>query len=112
MTLSPTHGQPHGCGDIEEWGNEVSIHAQVRNEGLQREPYSSPIVDDILPQDAKPEIFSKLDLLHGYWQCILDGDSSLMAHIPDADGMLPLPVSSFQSRGHQQIFPHKTTVST
>ncbi|XP_040356411.1 uncharacterized protein K02A2.6-like [Ixodes scapularis] len=56
----------------------ICIDPQALNEALERERHPLPILDDILPEVAKAKIFSKLDLRDGYWQCILDEESSLL----------------------------------
>ncbi|XP_042148029.1 uncharacterized protein K02A2.6-like [Ixodes scapularis] len=56
----------------------ICIDPQALNEVLERERHPLPILDDILPEVAKAKVFSKLDLRDGYWQCILDEESSVL----------------------------------
>ncbi|KAM7281463.1 uncharacterized protein ISCGN_006127 [Ixodes scapularis] len=56
----------------------ICIDYQALNKALERERHPLPILDDILPEVAKAKIFSKLGLRDGYWQCILDKESSLL----------------------------------
>ena len=37
------------------------------------------MLKDILPDLARAKVFSKVDLSHGYWHCILEEDSRLSA---------------------------------
>ena len=58
-------------GDI-----RLCIDPQQVNKALKRELHPLPVMDDVLPELNKAKVFSRLDLCSGYWQCILDEESS------------------------------------
>lgn len=56
----------------------ICIDPQALNKALGRERHPLPVLDDILPELAKAKVFTKLDLRDGYWQCVLDKESSML----------------------------------
>lgn len=58
-------------GDI-----RLCIDPQQLNKALKRELHPLPIMDDVLPELSNAKVFSRFDLRNGYWQCILDEESS------------------------------------
>ena len=56
----------------------ICIDPRSLNLALKREHYQLPVLDDILPHLAKAKVFSKVDLSHGYWHCVLEEESSLL----------------------------------
>ena len=56
----------------------ICIDPRSLNQVLKRERYQLPVLDDILPDLSKAKVFSKVDLSHGYWHCVLDEESSLL----------------------------------
>ena len=54
----------------------ICIDPRSLNPALKREHYQLPVLEDILPDLAKAKVFSKVDLSHGYWHCVLDQQSS------------------------------------
>ena len=55
----------------------ISIDSRPLNAALKRERYQLPILDDFLPELGQAKIFS-VDLRSGYWDCVLDEESSLL----------------------------------
>ena len=45
---------------------------------LKRGHYQLPVLEDILPDLVRVNVFSKVDLNHGYWHCVLEEDSSAL----------------------------------
>ena len=58
-------------GDI-----RLCIDPQQLNKALKRELHPLPVMDDVLPELSRAKVFSRFDLRNGYWQCILDEESS------------------------------------
>ena len=56
----------------------ICIDPRSLNLALRRERYRLPVLDDVLPELAKAKVFSKVDLSHGYWHCVLDEESTLL----------------------------------
>lgn len=56
----------------------ICIDPQALNRALKRELYPLPLLDDILPRLSKARVFSRFDLKHGYWHCVLDEESSYL----------------------------------
>ena len=56
---------------------QICIDLQSLNLALKREHYQLPVLEDILPDLARAKVFSKVDLSHGYWHCILEDSSAL-----------------------------------
>ena len=56
----------------------ISIDPRSLNLALKREHYQLPVLEDILPDLVRAKVFSKADLSHGYWHCILEEDSSVL----------------------------------
>ena len=48
------------------------------NEAIKREHYPMPVLDDIVPELAGSNLFTKLDAKDGYWHVKLDRESSLL----------------------------------
>ena len=59
-------------GDI-----RLCLDPRPLNKALKRCHHPMQTIEDILPELGKAKVFSKLDCLNGYWQVILDEDSSL-----------------------------------
>ena len=45
----------------------ICIDPQTLNVALKREHYRLPVLDDILPELRKAQVFSKLDVKHAFW---------------------------------------------
>ena len=56
----------------------ICIDPQALNQALKHKHYQLPVIEDILPDLNKVQIFSKLDLRYGFWHCELDEESSLL----------------------------------
>ena len=56
----------------------ICIDLQSLNLALKREHYQLPVLEDILQDLARAKVFSKVDLSHGYWHCVLEEDSSAL----------------------------------
>ncbi|KAK3736238.1 hypothetical protein QZH41_019803 [Actinostola sp. cb2023] len=56
----------------------VCIDPREFNKALKRETYQLPILDKILPELAQAEVFLTVDLLSGFWHCVLDEESSIL----------------------------------
>ena len=56
----------------------ICIDPRSLNLALKREHYQLPVLEDILPDLARAKVFSKVDLSHGYWHCVLEEDSSAL----------------------------------
>ena len=54
----------------------VCINPKPLNEVLHQSHYPLPVIDDILPELGKAQVFSKADLKGGFLQIELDNDSS------------------------------------
>ena len=90
----------------------ICIDPRALNNALKREHYQLPVLEDVLPDLSKARIFSKVDLRHGFWHCVLDEKSSELTTFSTPFGRykwtrLPfgLSVSSeiFQKRLHQAL---------
>ena len=57
----------------------ICIDSRFLNLALKREHYQLPVLKDILPDLARAKAFNTFDFSHGYWHCILQEDSSLLA---------------------------------
>ena len=57
----------------------VCIDPRPLNKALHRSHYSLPVIDDILPDLGKAQVFSKADLKDGFLQIELDDDLSRLA---------------------------------
>ena len=80
----------------------ICVDPRSLNLVLKRGHYHLSVLEDILP-----DLFSTVDLSHGYWHCILQEDSSLLTTFPTPFGrcgwtrlLFGLSVSSetFQNR--------------
>ena len=56
----------------------ICVDPRPLNQALKRERYHLPVLDDILPDLARAKVFSKVDLSHGYWHCVLDEPSTIL----------------------------------
>ncbi|KAK3713862.1 hypothetical protein QZH41_010915, partial [Actinostola sp. cb2023] len=56
----------------------ICLDPRSLNKVLKREHYQLPVLEDTLHDLAKAKLFSKLDLKHGYWHCVLDEPSSIL----------------------------------
>ena len=56
----------------------ICVDPRPLNQVLKRERYHLPVLDDILPDLARAKVFSKVDLSHGYWHCVLDEPSTIL----------------------------------
>ncbi|XP_064475556.1 uncharacterized protein K02A2.6-like [Ornithodoros turicata] len=56
----------------------ICIDPQALNKALQREVHHLPVLDDLLADLAEAKVFSRFDLINGYWHCELDEESSLL----------------------------------
>ena len=90
----------------------ICIDPQSLNIALKREHYRLPLLDYILPELHKAQVFSKLDVKHAFWHVKLDDESSKLTKMITAYGRcrcnrLPfgLKVSSeiFQKRLHAAL---------
>ena len=73
-----------------EWVNQMAVATKKDgslricidpwslNLALKQEHYQLPVLEDILPDLARAKVFSKVDLSHGYWHCILEEDSGAL----------------------------------
>ncbi|KAK3697327.1 hypothetical protein QZH41_004727 [Actinostola sp. cb2023] len=100
----------------------ICLDPRSLNKVLKREHYQLPVLEDTLHDLAKAKLFSKLDLKHGYWHCVLDEPSSILTTFATPFGRykwkrLPfgLSVSSeiFQKRLIQALegLPSTTTIA-
>ena len=85
----------------------ICIDPRSLNLASKRGHYHFSVLEDILPDLARAQVFSKVDLSHGNWHCILQEDSSLLTTLPTPLGrygwtrlLFGLSVSSetFQNR--------------
>ena len=76
----------------------ICIDPRSLNLALKREHYQSPVLDDILPHLAKAEVFSKVDLSHGYWHCVLEEESSLLTTFSTSFGRYHWPCMNSELR--------------
>jgi len=90
----------------------ICIDPQPLNVALKREHYRLPVLDDILPELRKAQVFSKVDVKHAFWHVKLDDKSSKLTTMITPYGRyrwnrLPfgLKVSSeiFQKRLHAAL---------
>ena len=90
----------------------ICIEPRPLNAALKRERYQLPILDDVLPELGRAQVFSTVDLRSGYWHCVLDEESSILTTFATPFGRyrwcrLPfgLSVSSeiFQKRVNQAL---------
>ena len=56
----------------------ICIDPRSLNLALKREHFQLPVLEDILPDLSRAKVFSKVDLSHGYWHCVLEEDSSVL----------------------------------
>ena len=56
----------------------VCIDPKELNKALQREHYTLPVMDDCLHELGQSRYFSKADLSCGYWNVMLDHESSML----------------------------------
>lgn len=82
------------------------------NKALQRERYSLPVIEDVLPDLARAKVFTKVDARNGYWHVQLDNESSLLTTFDTPFGQfrckrLPFGISVaseiFQKRLNQAL---------
>jgi len=90
----------------------ICIDPQPLNVALKREHYRLTVLDDILPELRKAQVFSKVDVKHAFWHVKLDDKSSKLTTMITPYGRyrwnrLPfgLKVSSeiFQKRLHAAL---------
>ena len=56
----------------------ICIDPSELNKAFKRELHPLPVIDYILPELTNAKVFSSLDLKNGYWQCVLDNESSAL----------------------------------
>ncbi|CAH1233393.1 RTL1 [Branchiostoma lanceolatum] len=56
----------------------ICIDPRDLNVALKRSHYPAPTIDDLTPELRKTKVFSVLDAKNGYWQVVLDEESSLL----------------------------------
>ena len=56
----------------------ICIEPHPLNWALKHETYQLPILDNLMPELAWAKVFSTIDLIAGYWNCVLDDQSSLL----------------------------------
>jgi hypothetical protein len=90
----------------------ICIDPRPLNKALKRETYHLPVLDDLMPDLARAKVFSSVDLTAGYWHCVLDEESSLLATFATPFGRyrwkrLPFGLSAsseiFQKRVNQAL---------
>ena len=54
----------------------ICLDPKDLNRALERARYPMPTVEDAMPQLANAKLFSKLDAKDGFWQVVLDKESS------------------------------------
>ena len=106
-----------------EWCSQISIQTKKSgklricvdprplNEVLQRERYPLPTMDDILPELANAKVFSKVDLAHGYWHCVLDEESSYVTTFISPFGRFRWNRLPFGLKVSSEIFQRKLNES-
>jgi len=82
------------------------------NVALKRKHYRLPVLDDILPELRKAQVFSKLDVKHAFWHVKLDDESSKLTTMITPHGRyrwnrlpfgLKVSSESFQKRLHAAL---------
>ncbi|XP_019614733.1 PREDICTED: uncharacterized protein K02A2.6-like [Branchiostoma belcheri] len=90
----------------------ICIDPRDLNAALKRSHYPAPTIEDILPELKKAKVFSVLDAKSGYWQVVLDEESSLLTTFNTPSGRykwkrLPFGIKSspeeFQRRLDQAL---------
>ncbi|KAI8480674.1 hypothetical protein Bbelb_415670 [Branchiostoma belcheri] len=90
----------------------ICIDPRDLNTALKRSHYPAPTIEDILPELKKAKVFSVLDAKSGYWQVVLDEESSLLTTFNTPSGRykwkrLPFGIKSspeeFQRRLDQAL---------
>ena len=90
----------------------ICIDPRSLNLASKRGHYHFSVLEDILPDLARAQVFSTVDLSHVYWHCILQEDCSLLTILPTPLGrygwtclLFGLSVSSetFQNRFLQGV---------
>ncbi|CAH1252634.1 RTL1 [Branchiostoma lanceolatum] len=90
----------------------ICIDPRDLNEALKRSHYPAPTIDDLTPELRKAKVFSVLDAKNGYWQVVLDEESSLLTTFNTPQGRfkwkrLPFGIKSspeeFQRRLDQAL---------
>ncbi|CAH1244320.1 Hypp7262 [Branchiostoma lanceolatum] len=90
----------------------ICIDPRDLNEALKRSHYPAPTIDDLTPELRKAKVFCFLDAKNGYWQVVLDEESSLLTTFNTPQGRfkwkrLPLGIKSspeeFQRRLDQAL---------
>ena len=56
----------------------LCIDPKALNQGLKRNHYPLPVIDDLLPHLANAKVFSVVDAKNGFWHVQLDSESSLL----------------------------------
>ena len=65
-----------------DWSLRICIDPRSLNLALKRGHQHLSVLEDILPDLARANVFSTVDLSHGYWHCILQEDSGLLTTFP------------------------------
>ena len=77
------------------------------NEAIMRDHYPTPTVEEIVPKLAGAKIFSKLDARNGYWNVMLDEESSYLTTFNTPIGRYRFLRMPFGLRMSQDVFQFK-----
>ena len=85
----------------------ICVDPRPLNRALKRCHYPMPIVDDILPDLARTNVFSVLDLRSGFWHVQLDDSSSQLATMGTPAGRFRWKRMPFGIAPGPEIFQQK-----
>ena len=77
------------------------------NKAIKREHYPMPVLDDIVPELAGSDLFTKLDAKDGYWHVKLDKKSSLLTTFNTPFGRYRYLRMPFGLKMSQDVFQKK-----
>ena len=77
------------------------------NEAIKREHYPMPVLEDIVPELAGSNMFTKLDAKDGYWHVKLDRESSLLTTFNTPFGRYRYLRMPFGLKMSQDVFQKK-----
>lgn len=73
----------------------ICLDPEDLNAVLKRSHYQIPTIDEILPNLAKAKFFSSLGPKDGYWQIVLDEESSKLTTFWSPEGRVPVATITF-----------------
>ncbi|KAI8483081.1 hypothetical protein Bbelb_392370 [Branchiostoma belcheri] len=86
----------------------ICIDPRDLNTALKRSHYPAPTIEDILPELKKAKVFSVLDAKSGYWQVVLDEESSLLTTFNTPSGRYKWKRLPFGIKSSPEEFLEKT----